>query len=177
MDPAGSRRSTSLRRSDTRWRADRPPRLGGARGRIGGPSSHLLSSTSGSQLVGDSERDSPASSEEQGIKGRGGAERVTACPKSGVFVPTPRSRGRKVVTGVVRVRVITQKANRRLPPRRGGSDGQRPSLSRIVAIPRFLFRCYPRLERLPTHPDDRLGDLLPDRWIALNPLAQLEVAS
>ena len=33
------------------------------------------------------------------------------------------------------------------------------------------------LERLPTHPADRLGELLPDAWIAANPDAQRKVAS
>jgi transposase len=33
------------------------------------------------------------------------------------------------------------------------------------------------LERLPTHPADRLGELLPDAWIALNPQARRKVAA
>ena len=33
------------------------------------------------------------------------------------------------------------------------------------------------LERLPTHPADRLGELLPDAWIAAKPNAQRRVAS
>jgi hypothetical protein len=33
------------------------------------------------------------------------------------------------------------------------------------------------LERLPTHPDDRPGKLLPNAWIAVNPFARLKVAS
>jgi hypothetical protein len=32
------------------------------------------------------------------------------------------------------------------------------------------------LERLPIHPADRLGELLPDVWIVGNPFARLEVA-
>ena len=33
------------------------------------------------------------------------------------------------------------------------------------------------LERLPTHPANRLGELLPDAWIAANPDARRRVAS
>ena len=33
------------------------------------------------------------------------------------------------------------------------------------------------LERLPAHPADRLGELLPDAWIAANPDARRRVAS
>ena len=33
------------------------------------------------------------------------------------------------------------------------------------------------LERLPTHPTDRLGELLPDAWVAANPDARRRVAS
>ena len=33
------------------------------------------------------------------------------------------------------------------------------------------------LERLPTHPADRLGELLPDAWIAAHPQARRKVAS
>jgi transposase len=33
------------------------------------------------------------------------------------------------------------------------------------------------LERLPTHPSDRLGELLPDAWIAMNPHARRKKAS
>jgi hypothetical protein len=33
------------------------------------------------------------------------------------------------------------------------------------------------LGRLPTHPADRLGDLLPDAWIAANPDARRTAAS
>jgi hypothetical protein len=33
------------------------------------------------------------------------------------------------------------------------------------------------LERLPSHPVDRLGELLPDAWIAKNPKARREIAS
>jgi transposase len=32
------------------------------------------------------------------------------------------------------------------------------------------------LERLPVHPADRLGELLPDAWIAVNPVPRLKVA-
>jgi transposase len=33
------------------------------------------------------------------------------------------------------------------------------------------------LERLPTHPADRLGELLPDVWLGANPDARRRVAS
>jgi hypothetical protein len=33
------------------------------------------------------------------------------------------------------------------------------------------------LERLPTQPADRLGELLPDAWVAANPDARRRVAS
>jgi hypothetical protein len=33
------------------------------------------------------------------------------------------------------------------------------------------------LERLPTHPVDRLGELLPDAWVAAHPQARRKVAS
>ena len=33
------------------------------------------------------------------------------------------------------------------------------------------------LERLPTHPADRLGELLPDAWLADHPQARRKVAS
>ena len=32
------------------------------------------------------------------------------------------------------------------------------------------------LDRLPTHPAERLGELLPDAWIAVNPFARLKMA-
>jgi hypothetical protein len=33
------------------------------------------------------------------------------------------------------------------------------------------------LERLPAHPADRLGELLPDAWLEIRPNARREVAS
>jgi hypothetical protein len=33
------------------------------------------------------------------------------------------------------------------------------------------------LERLPTHPADQLGELLPDAWLAAHPQARRKVAS
>ena len=62
------------------------------------------------------------------------------------------------------------------PPPRAGNRPYSTATTKRHQVDPFAY-LKDVLERLPSHPVDRLGELLPDAWVAAHPQARRKVAS